>query len=81
MPQYLTWNKNNYASNLFNLLEDHHYAIPKPKFLFFVEFNVNPFAKRLLNQDGVQRRLSFMVKSADRPNISYNQVELNQYNK
>ena len=81
MSRYLTWDKNNYASNLFNLLEGHHYAIPKPKFLFYVEFNVNPFAKRLLNQDGVQRRLSFMVKSLDRPNISYNQVELNQYNK
>jgi len=81
MAQYLTWDRNNYASNLFNLLEDHHYILPKPKFLFFVEFKVNPFAKRLLNQDGVERRLSFMLKNADRPNLSYTQVELNQYNK
>lgn len=81
MATLLTWDRNNYASNLFNLLQDHHYILPKPKFQFFVEFNINPFAKNLLNQEGVERRLSFMVKNADRPNLSYNQVELNQYNK
>ena len=81
MADYLTWDVNNYSSNLFKLLPGHHYIIPKPKFMYYVNFNINPLASRLTSANDVQPRLGFMVKSMDRPNIQYRHQELNQYNK
>jgi hypothetical protein len=80
MTVYLNWNNNNYASNLFTLRKNAHYILPKPKFLFYAQFNISPSGKRLLSGDA-ERRLGFMLKSVDRPNIQYQQQDLNQYNK
>lgn len=79
--QLLTWNQNNYAANLYKILPDHHYILPKPKFNFFIQFNISPAGQRLTSQRNVKERLGFILKNADRPTIQYRNATLNQYNK
>lgn len=79
--QLLTWNQHNYAANLYKILPDHHYILPKPKFNFYIQFNISPAGQRLTSQRNVKERLGFILKSADRPNIQYQNTTLNQYNK
>lgn len=81
MAHYLRWGNEGYANNLFDLGQNRHYTIPKPKFLYFVQFNITESGKKLLQNELQQRRLSFMVKSVDRPTIQYKQEEVNQYNR
>lgn len=81
MADYLEWNRLNYATNLFNIKSGSHYILPKQKFLFFVHFRISAAGQRFTSIPDVNRRLGFMVKSADRPNIQYNIQEMNQYNK
>lgn len=71
----------NYAANNFGLKNSNRYLIPKMKFMYYVEFNINEAAKAYLNSDNQARKLSFMVRSADRPSLSYDTVEMNQYNR
>lgn len=77
---YLKWNTYNYAGNFYNLRMGAHYIIPKPKFLFYVDFKLSQYGKQLLSTEG-NRRLGFMLKSLDRPSIQYQNQELNQYNR
>ena len=51
------------------------YNIPKPKFLFYVNFVCRHLDAQFLNLT------NFVIKSMDRPTITYDVVELNQYNK
>lgn len=81
MTKYLTWNRNNYASNLYQLRMGSYYVIPKPKFLFYVDFKVSPQARNLLGANDQLRKLGFIVRTQDRPSIQYQQQELNQYNR
>ena len=81
MADYLEWNQYNYATNLFKNHPGVHYILPKSKFLFFVHFKISANAQRFTSIPDVNRRLGFMVKTADRPNIQYNIQEFNQYNK
>jgi len=81
MTEYLEWNRLNYATNLFNIRSGAHYVLPKPKFLYFVHFRISAVGQRFTSIPDVNRRLGFMVKTADRPNIQYNVQEMNQYNK
>lgn len=81
MAHYLTWNNHNYAANLFNVRQNSYYAIPKPKFLFFVDFKISTIAKHWLSVGDYDRRICFMTKTIDRPNYQFQHQELNQYNK
>lgn len=81
MAEYLEWNRLNYATNLFKIQSGAHYILPKPKFQYFVHFRISSAGQRFTSMPDVNRRLGFMVKTADRPNIQYNVQELNQYNK
>lgn len=77
----LQWDDTNYAANLFGVRRGQHYNIPKPKFLFYIDFKMNPAGMNYINAADNDRRLGFMVKSADRPSVQYQQQELNQYNR
>lgn len=81
MSLYVSWGTQGYAANVFDIRQGAHYNIPKPSFLYFVEFNVNNTGKRYLSDSLIERRLGFIVKSLDRPSISYDTVVMNQYNR
>jgi hypothetical protein len=62
-------------------------AIPRVRFMFFVEFELSPGAVSMLGNnvnlnsyDGV-RGISFKVKTIDKPKVNLTTEELNQYNK
>lgn len=54
------------------------YKIPKPKFLFYIEFVIKASYQLSPNE---WNRLGYIVKSADRPKFAYKTVELDQYNR
>lgn len=81
MGKYHVWNEYNYATNFFNVKPQQHYNIPKPKFLYYVEFNINPFGQKLMSGRNTLEKIGFQVKTLERPNIQYTQKEVNQYNK
>jgi len=61
-------------------------AIPRNRFLYFVEFNQSEGGKSMtsnanFNTHDAPRGISFKVKQIDKPKINLTTVELNQYNK
>ena len=61
-------------------------AIPRNKFLYFVQFNQSDGGKAMTNSADFNtyngtRGISFKVKQVDKPKINLTTVELNQYNK
>lgn len=76
------------ASRIFNTASTGQLlsAVPRLKFLFFVEFNLSDTAQQMLGGKDVnaldsQRNLAFKVKSIEKPRITLETEELNQYNK
>lgn len=63
------------AVSRFRLLNPQGYDIPKPKFMYFVNFVTNDLTSKN------QKSLSFLVKRIDRLQMSYDVTEMNQYNK
>lgn len=63
------------ATAKFRLLNPQGYNIPKPKFMYFVNFVTSELTS--LNQQD----LSYYVKRIDRLQMSYDVLEMNQYNK
>lgn len=63
------------AVNRFRLLNPQGYNIPKPKFMYYVNFVTND----LTTQN--QKTLSYLVKRIDRLQMTYDVTEMNQYNK
>jgi hypothetical protein len=61
-------------------------AVPRVKFLFFVEFNLSAAAISMLNNAQINsmndpQNIAFKVKSIEKPKINLQVDELNQYNK
>jgi len=61
-------------------------AIPRVKFEFYVQFVLGPSAQQMLGQAKLaeynnKRGMSFRVKTVDRPKLTLQTEELNQYNK
>lgn len=81
MSSYVEWGKEGYAHNVFDVGSNRHYTIPKPKFLFYVQFNITQSGRKFLTSSIQDRRLGFMAKTVDRPTIQYKQEEMNQYNR
>jgi len=63
------------ATSKFRLLNPQGYNIPKPKFSYYVNFVTSDMTS--LNQQD----LSYFVKRIDRLQMSYDVIEMNQYNK
>jgi len=69
------------AARMWGMKDANLDRLPRPKFLFTVNFN------RPIGQGGVTRYgdwttgVSFLIKSATRPNIAFKTETLNQYNK
>jgi len=75
-----------YASYFFGLQSpgQRMYAIPRYKYMYYANFNVNAQALSMypaLNLLGTRSGVSFKIKAIDRPNIDLQQRELNQYNR
>jgi len=68
-----------FASNLFGLKNGlGGYLIPKPKYLFYVQFVLNARYQLPENQ---LNRIGYLVKNIDRPKLQYKMQELDQYNR
>lgn len=63
----------NGATSRFRLFSPQGYNIPKPKFMYYVNFVSSNIANT--------NRLGFFVKRIDRLQMTYEIIELNQYNK
>lgn len=81
MGKYHVWDNYNYATNFFSVKPQEHYNIPKPKFLYYVDFKINAFGQQLMSGRNTLEKIGFQVKTLERPNIQYTQKEVNQYNK
>lgn len=68
-----------FASSLFGLQNGlSGYLIPKPKFLYYVCFEINAQYNLQSNE---LNRIGYLVKSVDRPKPQYKTIELDQYNR
>lgn len=68
-----------FAANLFGLRNGlGGYLIPKPKFLFYVQFVIRA-QYQLPNNEF--HRIGYLVKNVDRPKLQYKSQELDQYNR
>ena len=64
-------------------------AVPRPKFIFFAEFNPSDGGQAMMASSGSanlntytgNRGISFKVKQIDKPHVNLTTVEMNQYNK
>jgi hypothetical protein len=64
-------------------------AVPRPKFIFFAEFNPSDGGQQMMSSAGTpnlnthlnKEGISFKVKQIDKPHVNLTTVELNQYNK
>lgn len=81
MSLYVNWGNEGYAANVFDIRRGAHYNIPKPSFLYYIEFEINAAGKRYLSDSLTERRLSFIAKSVERPNTTYDTVVMNQYDR
>lgn len=74
--QPLSWP---FAQNLYGLKNGiFGYLIPKPKFLFYVDFVIST-AYQL--DPSEQSRVGYLVKNVDRPKFNYKTQEVDQYNR
>jgi hypothetical protein len=68
-----------FAANLYGLKNGPFgYLIPKPKFLFYVEFVIKASYQL---QPTEWSRIGYLVKNIDRPKLQYKVQELDQYNR
>ena len=65
----------NGATSRFRLFSPQGYNIPKPKFMYYVNFVTSNLASATVSN------LGFFVKRIDRLDMSYEIIEMNQYNK
>lgn len=69
-----------FASNLFGLDNGASgYLIPRPKFLFYIDFVITAPGYNLKEPD--QIRLGYIVKTMERPKFQYDNQEMDQYNR